>query len=371
MLEAGHRWSDLHQDTSLPWDFQRAVPQFGEYREYSATSRERHDPAERPLIERISQLGVDVAALKAAGRDLRDLTEVEYGELVRTALQKHCETVVVSVFTNALASYFSWGHTAQEREALAAARAYQRWGLTARPGAEPGQFQCVVGIEGMDWLYDTNQVRHLLDAGVKIFAPQYSPDKETWLVKDFRLTTVGRQIARMILEHGAAIDLAHATYMVRQDLMDIAESMGRGRQLAYTHGSLLEDAASDPVFGEEEIGRNPERFITPSEVHRLSELGGIVGLAVIRPFFGSVEKIAERINETIQTVDNGVSVLAIGTDFGGMPPQFLLPSLQSPADLIRLAEVLSEKFGISDANIDRVMRENATKWVRQLTTPES
>ena len=139
--------------------------------------------------------------------------------------------------------------------------------------------------------------------------------------------------------------------------MALAEDLGKGNLVSYTHGSSEED-----IMGEwkDKMG---ERALKTTEVERLVKMGGIIGLGVTKPFFSSTRKIAERINDVAQ-LENGIDRIAIGTDFGGIPPMFL-NEIKNPDDFKLLADLLSHDFNLSDEKVNKVLRQNARDWIQK------
>ena len=91
-------------------------------------------------------------------------------------------------------------------------------------------------------------------------------------------------------------------------------------------------------------------------------MGGMIGLGVSQPFFSGAEHIAQRIDQIAQKTGY-LDRLAIGSDFGGLPPG-LTTDIKGPEDLLKIADALSERFGFQDKQIKGIMRTNAKEWLR-------
>jgi microsomal dipeptidase-like Zn-dependent dipeptidase len=154
------------------------------------------------------------------------------------------------------------------------------------------------------------------------------------------------------------IDLAHSGHKTRQDIIKIAYEQEKGHLIAYTHGSSEDD------IEEQWKDKMSERAIKKSEIEQIIRNHGIIGLGVSRPFFPNTRKLAERIYD-ISQVDKGIDSVAIGSDFGGIPPAFL-NEIRNPDDMKKLADILSEEFNLNDKNINKILRENARDWIKQV-----
>jgi microsomal dipeptidase-like Zn-dependent dipeptidase len=214
----------------------------------------------------------------------------------------------------------------------------------------------VLGLEaGAHLINSLVDVKKLESHGIKIFGFQYN--KDTPLATRDGLTKLGQEAAQYLFQRNLIIDLAHAGYKTRQDIMNIAEDSGKGGLVSYTHGSAEEDITD---AWKNKMG---ERALKKAEIERLVKMGGIIGLGVTEPFFSGTRKLAERINDTLQ-LENGLERVAIGTDFGGVPPMFLT-EIRTPNDFKILADILSEEFNLSDENINKILRQNSREWIEK------
>jgi microsomal dipeptidase-like Zn-dependent dipeptidase len=158
---------------------------------------------------------------------------------------------------------------------------------------------------------------------------------------------------------GAVLDLAHSAPGTRSNVLDFAMEQGYGGQVAYTHGAILEEA--DP----ERVLRLPGRFLHRTEAQRIIGMGGIVGLTPALLFTPSLSHFTEQISRLWGEHENGATRIALGTDFGGISERGLLPEIRSVADLKRIGDVLEERHGFSDREINALLRTNATAWLQR------
>jgi microsomal dipeptidase-like Zn-dependent dipeptidase len=350
------RISSLHDDPLVP----KATEHLGEYRDYP----KRFDPKERSVLIRLEQFGVDFGVAKEKfGKDISEFTWEEYIKLLGEAIKARYDIIVGSVFDRYVFPNPENPQSEQRwQEMIKLIKQYE--GMNRVVGinlikrkADFLEFgNLVLGLEaGANLISSMVDVRKLEDHGVKIFGLQYNDD--TPLATSSGLTKFGRKVVRYLLDRNLIIDLAHSGYKTRQDIMNLAEDFGRGYLVCYSHGSSEEDIID---AWKSKIG---ERALKPDEIKRIIKIGGIIGLGVTQPFFSSTRRIAERINDIIQ-LENGINRIAIGTDFGGVPPVFL-NEIRSPDDFKKLADLLSKDFNISEEQINRILRRNVKEWIQQ------
>ena len=348
--------SSLHDDILVP----KAMEHLGEYKDYP----ERFDPKDKSVLTRLEQFGVDIgAAGKVFGKEINEFTWEEYTKLAGEAIGARYDVIVGSVFDQYMLpnpenpdSEIRWQKMLKLIERYEAMNESVGLNLIKRKADFQESGNLVLGLEaGAHLIFSMADVKKLEDHNVKIFGFQYN--KDTPLAANEGLTQFGREVARYLFDRNLIIDLAHAGYKTRYDIMGLAEDLGKGNLVSYTHGSSEEDIIAG---WKDKIG---ERALKTAEVGRLIKIGGIIGLGVTKPFFSSARKIAERINDIIQ-LENGVDRIAIGTDFGGVPPVFL-NEIRNPDDFKKLADLFSEDFNISDEKVNKILRLNAREWMQK------
>jgi microsomal dipeptidase-like Zn-dependent dipeptidase len=216
-------------------------------------------------------------------------------------------------------------------------------------------------------VHSETQIAALLETGVRIFALQYNRPNaltngdcsETSAPGASGLTELGKQAVMRVFAAGAVIDLAHSALRTRTAILDFAAEQGYGHQVAYTHGAILEEAEPDRVM------RLPGRFLLREEARRILRLGGIIGLTPALLFTPSLHRFAEQISRLRRENEDRVTNIALGTDFGGISDSVLLPEIKSVTDLVRIGEVLADRHGFTDSEIDAVLRTNATAWLQR------
>lgn len=349
--------SSLHDDPLIP----KATQHLGEYDNYP----ERFDPRDKSVLGRVEQFGVDLqVAAEVAGKPVEQFTWEEYSRLMGGAIKARYDLVVASVFD----PYLFPGQSDPKRqqrwnEMLQMAQRYkamtdQSVGLTIvkreSDFQESGNLALVLEA-GAHLIESMQDIETLKNSGVVVFGLQYNGD--TPLGNKDGLTEFGTLATKHLFERGKVIDLAHSGAKTRKDVMDIAEETGKGGSVAYTHGCADEDIVDS---WKSKMG---DRGLSRQEVERLIKIGGIIGLGVTGPFFGSTQKVADRI-QAIAELDGGIDRVAIGADFGGVEPQ-LLNEIKSVDDMFRLANVLADSFGMSDEQITKILRSNAKDWLRR------
>lgn len=354
--ERPKKFSTLHEDPQTP--FIKHEAGVGEWE--SILEGKKFDPTDRSTIERLAQYGVDFQELDI---DPREITGEQYTELMIEALRAKYELLFASVFdpkTMDLPIDDIAQRLAYTQQMCAK---YGQWGINVLDNAhqpntlESGNTNIVISLEGADHVRGIDDAKLLIDSGVRCFGLQYN--KDNFLANENEgLTKAGRETLRYVWEQGVPVDLAHSTLVVRNSVLDFAESEGTSNLVLYTHGSTLADV---PPNWQGKVAEN--RVLDDNEVKRIIKGGGMIGLGVTQPFFGSIEGIADRINDTAQ-LDNGINSLGIGSDFGGVWKELMI-GIESIDDLSKLADKLSERHSISDDDIDKVLLTNAQDWVER------
>lgn len=238
-------------------------------------------------------------------------------------------------------------------------RFYKDWGfdLVNSRAKKEGSPNMIIALEGADFIGSLGDVDKLHEIRVGSVILQYG--KENRLADQNGLTLLGRQCVKKMLDLGIIVDLAHAMPQTRKGIVDIIENENKGKQLAYTHGATVEDIAQDYQFA----SAAEKRGLSDEEVKLIIKLGGIIGLGISRPFSPSIEKIVERIDKICQ-IDNGPISLELGTDFGGVPPTLEI-GIGRPGNVVKIADLLSDKYGYRDSLIQNILRKNISNWVKK------
>ncbi|MDD5438040.1 MAG: membrane dipeptidase [Patescibacteria group bacterium] len=356
--------SSLHDDVRLPFQRQQEC----EYSQYPDLYPDIGRNGEHSVLQRMLQFGVEQEDCEAAYETGAGMSEKAYETLVGWAVKDQYGFVVASI-------YDEWNkldRTAMEKVAEETAWMVARWTLDGvrlvqrgKDIADSAATSVVVSIEGLHLLdgvktlneYDIDSmVGSLVMNCVRIFGIQYG--YHTPLAED-GLTPYGYYAVDQIIRNGLIVDLAHSLPQTRVDILDYAEDYAKGSQIAYTHGAPSEAIAKDPAFAD----KAEKRGLRDIEIKRLMSLGGIVGLGVSRPFFQNQDQLAETIDRLAQ-FPHGIDSLAIGADFGGVPPSFLI-GMKNPKEVCsRLGDLLAGRFHFSDEHIRKVLAENAKTWIR-------
>jgi microsomal dipeptidase-like Zn-dependent dipeptidase len=349
------RISSLHDDLLVP----KATEHLGEYSDYP----ERFDPSEKSVLTRLEQFGIDLTqAQEEYGKEIKDFSWEDYEGLVAKAIKVRYDIIVGSVFDQYM---FPTTENPEESERwekmLKLVERYENMdakfglNLVKRKADIQEGGNLVMGLEaGAHLIKSLADLKKLQDQGIKLFGFQYG--KETPLAGPEGLSKFGVESARYLLDNNLIIDLAHSGYKTRQGIMQIAKDTGKGNLISYTHGSSEADIVEK---WRDKVG---ERALKPEEIQEIIKNGGIIGLGVSEPFFSSTQKIAERIDD-ISQLEGGIDHLALGTDFGGVAPEFL-KEIKKPEDLKVLADILAGDFKMDEADIDKVIRTNAKEWIK-------
>ncbi len=346
--------SSLHDDVYVP----KATGHLGEYKNYP----DRFDPSEKSVITRLQQFGINPTEVeKVFGKNIADLTSEEYNAVMAEVIRGQYDVIVASVFDQYMfPSPESPDDNIRLKKML---QLINQFGdMEARCGVNlvksSNDFKdngnLVLSLEaGAHLIKSVSDSRKLADQGIKIFGLQYG--KDNTLVESDGLTKLGNEVVQDLLENDLIIDLAHTGFKTRQAVMVLAQEKMKGHLISYTHGSSIDDLIES---WKGKVGEN--RLLTQTEIKDIVKMGGMIGLGVSKPFFDSTRKVAERI-DSIAQLDKGIDSIAIGTDFGGVAPEWL-NEIKKPEDFYILGDILSRDFGMSDEEINKIVRKNAKDW---------
>lgn len=349
--------SSLHNDFLLPFHGKYSS-EYSSGRDISGRLRRCEAPGRlgvNSVAQRIRQFGItDEDLSDQRVRSLLKINKKQYGQLVSRAIEDQCRVAFASI-------YIEWGG-AEKRLSLVKkdSRSYHGWGLNiikSHKDIDKKGTNVVLALESADCIKSLSDVQALYRFGIRCVCPQYGQDN--YLAYKDGLTAIGEVAVKKMLKMGMIVDLAHSVPSVRRDIFAIAEDMGRGNQLAYTHGSQVDDMLAVPLFSQ-----NAEtRCLTEEEVDRIIRLGGIIGLGVSIPFFKTLDDLVSRIDAICQK-DDGPHSLGIGSDFGGVSPGWLI-GISNLGDFAKIGEALSERFGYSDSTIEAILCGNALAWLKE------
>lgn len=350
--------SSLHDDVLIPKTSHDAG--LGEYRNYP----DRFNPEDKSVLERLAQFGVDLQSIEETfDKKIGELSFDEYVSVISEALRARYDVIVVSVYDQYMfPSPDKPSDDERFRQMFSLVEHYEKMGaklglnLVKRVDDFKEDKNIVLGLEaGAHLINSIDDARKLSDKGIKLFGLQYGAD--TPLATSTGLTKLGNEVVRDFFGRNIIVDLAHSGFKTRQDVIALADDLEKGNLVSYTHGCTEDDVAE---IWKDKIG---ERVIKTYELKQIISIGGIIGLGVTKPFFPSTEKLAERI-DAVSQLDCGIERIAIGTDFGGIPPEFM-NDIKSPDDFKRLADILASHFKFSEKDINKVLRTNVKEWIKK------
>ena len=152
----------------------------------------------------------------------------------------------------------------------------------------------------------------------------------------------------------------------------VEEMNALGMIVDVSHGSdkLIEDVArvSKKPFAASHSNANAvcnwARNLQEKHIRSIAQSGGVVGLNFCADFLSpdaSAEGQKQAILAHAQAIIDagGEDVLAVGSDFDGIPPN---PFLKNPAHMPNLAQALAKKFGSAVA--EKICYKNAVRFLR-------
>lgn len=347
--------SSLHDDVYVP----KATQHLGEYKNYP----ERFDPSEKSVLNRLEQFGVDISEIEDnTGKKVDKLSWQEYTSIISEAIKTRYDVIVASVFDQ-----YMFPSIENPDEKIRLEKMFklikQFEDMNARCGVNlvkrkkdfKENANVVLGLEaGAHLIKSVNDARKLAAKGIKLFGLQYG--KDNLLATSNGLTDLGEDVVKDLMNNNLIIDLAHSGYKTRQAVIEIAGNLDKGNLISYTHGCAEEDIIDSWQ------GKVGERALKKEEFQQIIKNGGIIGLGVTKPFFKNTKKVAERI-DTISQTEGGVDNIAIGTDFGGVVPEWL-NEIKKPDDFKILADMLADDFKMGEEDINKIIRLNVKNWIR-------
>lgn len=346
------RISSLHDDVAHPLSGGLEYDPDKGYPHKFVTPGEK---GENTIIHRIRQFGIEEQQLVDLGlEDLRDISEEQYERLMVEVLRKQYDTIFASV-------YGRWSEMdleAQRGLIERVSKMYRQWGmkLDAVGSSSP---RLIMSLEGADFIRSVEDVDLIVSSGIKSVMPQYN--KENALAGSDGLTVLGKEVVATLFKRGLNVDLSHSIPAVRAGIFQISRDLGTTNLVSYSHGASATDIARDSYFS----SAAEKRGLQPEEISEIVKGGGIIGLGVSRPFFQSLDHMAERVDSICQQ-DNGPSSLGLGTDFGGVAPMLLLDGVSNAGDLVKIGEVLAQRFGYDEAKVQDILRNNVRNWSEKL-----
>lgn len=207
----------------------------------------------------------------------------------------------------------------------------------------------VLHMEGADIVTDPDVLNELYERGLRSLGPVYSHDNLLGGGADGKkergLTSLGKRVVDRAVELGMVVDISHAN---RRTAHDILERVQQYEKSVATHTGF---------------GPN-QRMITPELIRKIAKRGGVVGLTPAIAFFPTFEKYIDAYDQLAQLTGSSEHS-AIGTDFGGLPPEMVYEDFDDIGKLARVGEELSNR-GFGDDDIAKIMYGNIERVVKKL-----
>jgi membrane dipeptidase len=167
----------------------------------------------------------------------------------------------------------------------------------------------------------------------------------------YGLTDKGRELVKMCLELGMAVDCAHLSRQGFYDLINIME----GKPLINTHACCAEFV-------------DIERNLTNDQLVKLASTGGVVGITYVPDFLSSKssehvssEDVFQHLEHAVELI--GIDHVALGSDFDGV--RYLPNDLGDPLQVHHLVQRMFDA-GWSDEDVAKVVGGNWNRVLAQL-----
>lgn len=230
----------------------------------------------------------------------------------------------------------------------------------------PKEIQYIFGIEGLDYLKKIEDIDILYSLGLRSTNPVWSNKNKfgagVRANNSDGLTELGRKLITKLVNKKIAIDLSHANEKTFWDIVYLCEKM--------------KETGKDPiVFASHSNAKaicNVSRNLTDSQILKIKELGGIIGIVSIKKFCVDTEDICNpNIDYEQKYIDNinyikrllgGVENIAVATD--DMRYYYIEPEYYQHLNIYfhnnvkKSIENALVKNGYTKAEIEKILEKN-------------
>lgn len=208
----------------------------------------------------------------------------------------------------------------------------------------------VLGIEGAHALEGrVERVAELHRRGVRFMSLTHLSNNALGgssfpLMGNRGLTAHGREVLEAMVEHGMAVDLAHASRRTAADIL--------------AHPGAVPFCSHGGVTAEADNWRN----LTDDVLRAVADRGGVVGIIFATVYLGgrTLEDVCRHIEHAVRVM--GEDAVALGSDFDGMVP--LPRGMRDVRDLPRLTQALLSR-GHPEARVEKILGENWRRFFRK------
>lgn len=232
-------------------------------------------------------------------------------------------------------------------------------GADIRQNLASGKMSAVISVEEGDVIEgDVSRISHLHSLGVRMMtltwnhrnslaAPAYDADSDSVTAVDDEtggLTALGREFVSELESKRMIVDVSHLSDRAFYELSELAS-----RPFIASHSNARSI-------------HNVPRNLTDDMIRRIANAGGIIGLNYYADFVGGeggFEDLARHAAHIAKI--GGASVLALGSDFDGIPYNPLIPDCKS----VPFFEEHLGRVGFTDDEIDGIMGINAIRFLSE------
>ena len=171
--------------------------------------------------------------------------------------------------------------------------------------------------------------------------------------EDGKLTNLGKKAIRKMNDLGIILDLSHLNDVSAYRAIEVSE-----RPVIVSH------AACRTVY-------DHPRNVPDKLIKLVAQTGGAVGICGVPKFIDkdpSIDDVASHFAHALKLV--GVKHVIIGTDFGSMTAEKLIPQFEEVNDVPKLLAHLSKKLGLKKDELERIAHKNLEK-ILEKTLPKS
>ena len=181
-----------------------------------------------------------------------------------------------------------------------------------------GKLGCILTVENLGFIEDDlSAIQKLKNAGVRMaslvwnYENQFAypnlifeNDMPQFLKREKRgLKPLGRQTVEALDDAGIIIDISHLSDGGAEDILN-----GRKKPIVASHSNAA------TVF---DVSRN----LTDGLIKKIADCGGVIGVNFCKDFLGGGDTFAAVLNHINHIISvGGEDVIALGSDFDGIPP---------------------------------------------------
>lgn len=171
----------------------------------------------------------------------------------------------------------------------------------------PKKFNYIIGIEGLDYLENIEDIDILYDLGLRSTNIVWNNKNKFGggikADKNYGLTSSGKELLEKLIKKKIAIDLSHSNEKTFFDIIEICNKFKELNPLVFASHSNCKQVCNVP------------RNLTDEQILRIKEFNGVIGVVSIKNFCNKdyEQNYIEHINH-IKKITGGIQNICVATD---------------------------------------------------------